>query len=150
MKVILLEDISNLGTAGEVVTVKRGFGMNYLLPEGKAEMVTKSRLNEVETHKAAIRKKAEHFHKRALEVKTQLESYPLVIKMKTGETGRLYGAVTGMAIVKAVKEQTNIEIEKRDVTIPIPIKEQGTYKVNVKLHPEVVADIKVTIEQLKD
>lgn len=150
MKVILLEDIPNLGTAGEVVVVKRGFGMNFLLPEGKAEMVTKSRLNEIETHKIAIKKKAEYFHKRSLEVKTQLESYPLIIKMKCGEAGRLYGAVTNLAVVSAVKVQTGIEIDKRDVKIPDPIKELGTYKVNVKLHPEVVADIKVTIEQLKD
>ena len=150
MKIILLEDIPNLGKAGEVVEVKRGYGKNFLLPEGKAEMVTKSRLKELEIHRVQIQKKAEYLHKRAETVKGQLEEIHLIMKMKCGETGRLYGRVTTIAVAKAVKEQTGIEISKRDVSIPETIKELGTHKVNVKLHPEVIADLKLDIEKIEE
>jgi large subunit ribosomal protein L9 len=145
MKVILLENIPKLGLAGEVVEVKRGFGANYLIPEGKAESVTKSRLKELETHQKQIKEKASYLKERAEKVKSQLEERPLEVKMKAGEGGKLYGSVTGIAVAKAVKEQFNIEIDKRDVTIPESIKIIGTHTINVKLHPEVVADIRIDV-----
>ena len=145
MKVILLEDIPKLGTAGEVVEVKRGFGRNFLLPQQKAELVTKSRLKELETHQEQIRQKAVHIKQRAEKVRDQIQERPLEVQMKAGEGGKLYGSVTGIAVAKAVKEQFDIDIDKSDVKIPEPIKIIGTYTINVKLHPEVVADIKIDV-----
>lgn len=145
MKVILLEDIPKLGTAGEVVEVKRGFGKNFLLPQRKAELVTKSRLKELETHQEQIRQKAEFIKQRAEKVRDLIQERPLEVHMKAGEGGKLYGSVTGIAVAKAVKGQFDIDIDKGDVKIPDPIKIIGTYTINVKLHPEVVADIKIDV-----
>lgn len=148
MKVILVEDVPKLGSAGEVVEVKKGYGRNFLIPQGKAELVTKSRLKEIETHQEQIRKKALFIKERAEKTKENLETRPLEIKMKAGEGGKLYGSVTGITIAKAIKEQFNIDIDKRDVTIIEPIKIIGTHTINVKLHPEVIADIKIDVSAL--
>ena len=145
MKVILLEDIPKLGNAGEVVDIKRGFGANFLLPQGKAEIVTKSRLKELETHQKQIQEKAVYVKQRAEQVRDKIMEKPLVVTMKTGETGKLYGAVTGIAVAKAVKEQFNIDIVKGDVKIAEPIKVIGTYTIRIKLHPEVEADVKIDV-----
>ncbi|MFH1514105.1 MAG: 50S ribosomal protein L9 [bacterium] len=145
MKVILLEDIPKLGAAGEVVEVKRGFGANFLLPQRKAELVSKSRLKELETHQEQIRQKAAFIKQRAENVRDQIQARPLEVRMKAGEGGKLYGSVTGIAVAKAVKEQFGIDIDKQDVKIPEPIKIIGTHTINVKLHPEVVADIKIDV-----
>lgn len=146
MKVILLEDVPKLGNAGEVVEVKRGFGANFLLPGGKAEIVTKSRLKELETHQKQIQQKAVHVKHKAEQVRDKIMERPLVVHMKAGEGGKLYGSVTGIAVAKAVKEQFGIEIDKSDVSIAEPIKIIGTYTINIKLHPEVIADIKIDVE----
>ncbi|MCD6218665.1 50S ribosomal protein L9 [bacterium] len=146
MKVILLEDVPKLGKAGKVVEVKRGFGTNLLLPQGKAEIVTKSRLKELETHQKQIQQKSVYIKQRAEQVRDKIMERPLVVHMKAGEGGKLYGSVTGIAVAKAVKEQFGIDIDKSDVSITESIKIIGTYTINVKLHPEVIADIKIDVE----
>jgi len=145
IKVILLEDVPNLGKAGEVVEVKRGFGSNFLLIGKKAELVSKGKLKEIDAVQKQVREKAAYQLKKAQEVREQLQARPLTVKMKIGEAGKLYGSVTGIAVAKSVREQFGIEIDKRDVTIPEPIKIMGTHVVNVKLHPEVIADIRIDV-----
>jgi len=145
MKVILLQDVPHLGKTGEVVEVKRGYGTNYLLIDKKAELVSKGKLKEIDATQKQVRDKAAFQLKKAEEVRKQLETKPLVVKMKVGEASKLYGSVTGISVAKAVREQFGIEIDKRDVTIPETIKIIGTYTVNVKLHPQVVADIRIDV-----
>ena len=149
MKVILLEDIPRLGKAGEVVEVKRGYGANFLLLQKKAELVSKGKLKEIEVIQEQVRQKAAFQIKRAEEVRGKIQERPLSVHMKAGEGGKLYGAVTGIAVAKAVRQQFGIEIDKRDVTIPEPIKILGTYTINVKLHPQVIADIRIDVEPEK-
>lgn len=150
MKVILLIDVPKLGKAGEVVDVKRGFGANYLLLQKKAELVSKGKLKEIEAIQEQVRHKAAFQLKKAEEVRDKLQERPLAVRMKAGEGGKLYGAVTGIAVAKAVREQFGIEIDKRDVVISEPIKIMGTHTVNVKLHPQVVADIRIDVEPEKE
>jgi large subunit ribosomal protein L9 len=149
MKVILLEDVPRLGKAGEVVEVKRGYGANYLLLQKKAEMVSKGKLKEIEGVQEQIRQKATFQLKKAQDVRDKIQERPLTVHMKAGEGGKLYGAVTGIAVAKAIKAQMGIEIDRRDVTIPEPIKIIGTHTINVKLHPQVVADIRIDVEPEK-
>jgi len=149
MKVILLEDVPRLGKAGEVVEVKRGYGANYLLLQKKAEMVSKGKLKEIEGVQEQIRQKAAFQLKKAQDVRDKIQERPLTVHMKAGEGGKLYGAVTGIAVAKAIKAQMGIEIDRRDVTIPEPIKIIGTHTINVKLHPQVVADIRIDVEPEK-
>lgn len=149
MKVILLEDVPRLGKAGEVVEVKRGYGANYLILHKKAEILSKGKQKELEAIQEQVRQKAAYQLKKAQEVRDKIQERPLSVRMKAGEGGKLYGAVTGIAVAKAIQEQFGIEIDKRDVTIPEPIKILGTYTVNVKLHPQVVADIRIDVEPEK-
>ena len=150
MKVILLEDVPNLGKAGEVVEVKRGYGANYLLPNKMAEMVSLGKMKEIEAIQEQVRQKAVFVHKKAEDVKKHLEERALTILMKAGEGGKLYGSVTGIAVAKAVREQFGIDVDKREVTIPEPVKIIGTHRVTIKLHPEVVADIKIDVNALNE
>lgn len=150
MKVILTKDVLSLGETGDIVNVADGYARNYLLPSGMAEKATDGALKRRDQNLARIKMKAEKLHQQALDVAKAIEaSEKLVIKAKAGETGKLYGAITTRQIAKLIKETTDQEVDRKNITLNTPINQVGEYeltikltsKVSSKLPVEVVADI---------
>ena len=147
MKIILKKDVTNLGEAGEVVEVKNGYALNYLVPQGFATVATKSALKQ---HEETIRQRA---HKEAKivadaeAVKAQVESMPVKISAKVSESGKLYGAVTSAMVADALAA-LGINIDKKNVTVP-EIKEAGEYEGTAKIYKAVVAAVKIIVEPEK-
>lgn len=147
MKIILKKDVTNLGEAGEVVEVKNGYALNYLVPQGFATVATKSALKQ---HEETIRQRA---HKEAKivadaeAVKAQVESMPVKIAAKVSESGKLYGAVTSAMVADALAA-LGINVDKKNVNVP-EIKEVGEYEGCAKIYKAVVAAVKVIVEAEK-
>jgi large subunit ribosomal protein L9 len=145
MKVILREDIDNLGKSGELVTVKDGFGRNYLLPRGKAVLASEQNLRQLEHEKAVITARNAKLKGAAEEQAKKLGSVKAVIKRKVGEQDKLYGSVTALDIAEALASQGQ-QIDRRAIHMPEPIKAVGSYEVEMRLHRDVVAKIKVEVQ----
>ena len=147
MKVILLADVKGLGKANDVVEVNDGYARNFLFKKKLAKESSVSNLNEVNLKKGA---KAEH-ERRALaaakDLKKKLDGQSVSLKMKAGEGGKLYGAVTSQDVSDALKKD-GFDIEKKQVVIKDPIRNVGTFGVRIKLHPEVSCEINVNVEAL--
>lgn len=147
MKVILLQDVKGLGKEGQVVEVSDGYGRNFLLKKKLAKESSAANLNEVKLKQGA---RAEH-EKRAFEAAQELSKdlggKTFTMKMKSGEGGKLYGAVTAGDVSDLLKKN-GYEIEKKQVVIESPIKNIGTCGVRIKLHPKVSCQINVEVEAL--
>jgi large subunit ribosomal protein L9 len=146
MEVILREDVDKLGRRGEVVKVAEGYGRNFLLPRGLALMVT-------DANKAMIEKERKAHEARLAKEKSEFESLAgrigslrFVAPRKVGENDVLYGSVTSGDVAEFLKAK-GIEIDKRKVQLEEPIKRLGDHEVKIKLHPEVVATLKVMVSK---
>ncbi len=145
MKVILLEDVEKLGARGEVVTVKNGFGRNYLIPKGLAQLATPSALKHAqELLKQAARRLAEE-KDGALEVARQLEKEEILIPVSVGEENRIFGTITNQQIAVALAKR-GFSIDRRKIALDTDIRLTGVYTASVKLHPEVTGQVKVRVE----
>jgi large subunit ribosomal protein L9 len=145
MRLILTQEVAGLGEAGDVVEVKDGYGRNYLVPRGLGIRWTKGG----ETHVATLRKS----HERrviadldtAHDVRTRLEGTHVTLSARAGEAGRLFGAITPTDIVTAITKAGGPQVDKRRVEVPNPIKTVGTHTVTVRLHPDVVASVRIDV-----
>lgn len=144
MQVILREDVDKLGKIGDTVKVKDGYARNYLIPMKKAIEATPKNLRALEHTKKMVSDRLRRLKKEAATVADRLKTISVVIKAKAGEEGKLFGAVTSMDIAEAVRAQ-GIEIDRRKIILDEPIKRLGEYTVQVKLHADVAADIKVSV-----
>ncbi|NCD20020.1 MAG: 50S ribosomal protein L9 [Actinobacteria bacterium] len=144
MKLILTQEVPGLGVSGDVVEVKDGYGRNYLLPRGFATVWTKGAARQIEQMRAArqAREIASVDHARALRDRIQSETF--VLRMRAGDTGRLFGAVTA-AEIAGVLAENGIEVDRRRVRMGNPIKSVGDYKVSVRLHDDVDADVNLQV-----
>jgi large subunit ribosomal protein L9 len=131
MQVILIQDVNNLGGANELVTVKDGYGRNYLIPHKLAVEANSSNLKQFEERKKQLAKKEEKLLAEINSVISVLQSSPLKIGAKTGTSGKIFGSVTSVQIVRAIREQKGYEIDRRRITIPDEVKELGTYKAKI-------------------
>ncbi len=145
MKVILREDIDNLGKSGELVTVKDGYGRNFLLPRGKAVLASEQNLRQLEHEKAVITARNAKLKGAAEEQAKKIGSVKAVIKRKVGEQDKLYGSVTALDIAEALAAQGQ-QVDRRIIHLPEPIKAVGSYEVEMRLHRDVVAKIKVEVQ----
>ncbi len=145
MKVILTQEVSKLGTPGDVVDVKPGYGRNYLLPEGFAIAWTKGAEKQIAVIKRARSAREIRDLGHANEVKTQLEGLQITLKARAGDGGRLFGSITPTEVAAAVKSAGGPEIDRRRLELPGHIKSTGTYRVQLKLHPEVTANFDVNV-----
>ena len=145
MQVILLDDVPGLGEAGDLVKVKAGYGRNYLIPQGLAQLATREGLNRVES----IRRAGEERRRKSiLEVKDRiaaLEGKTLLVPMKVGGEARLFGAVTTLLLAEKIREQYQLEIDRRYIALQDPIKYLGTYEVLLKAGSAVAATIRVEV-----
>ena len=144
MQVILREDIDTLGRMGDVVKVADGYGRNYLVPMKKAIEATPKNVHAMDHAKKMVSDRIRKMKKEATVEADKIKSISVLIKVKTGEEGKLFGAVTSKDIAEAVKAQ-GVEIDKRKIVLDEPIKRIGDYTVTVKLHTDITADIKVSV-----
>lgn len=140
MEVILKEDVPNLGYKDDIVNVKRGYGRNYLIPQGKAYIATESAKKVLAENLKQRAHKIEKIKNEAHELANKLEGVSLTIGAKTSSTGTIFGSVTNIQIADALKEK-GFEIDRKLILIKDPVKEVGTYKATVKLHKEVSVEI---------
>ncbi len=144
MKIILRENIETLGNMGDIVTVKKGFARNYLLPRNLAVEANPRNIKEFEHHKRIIQEKVNKVRNAAQILAEKIASKPVVIKTKAGEEDKLFGSVTNIDIQKALKE-AGFDIEKRKIILEEPIKRLGEYTVKIKFHHEVTVNLAVHV-----
>jgi large subunit ribosomal protein L9 len=145
MKVIFLQDVKGQGKKGEIKEVSTGYAQNFLFKKGLAVEATTENINKMKQAKAAEERKAAAALAEAKEVAAVLKETTVVVKTKTGEGGRVFGAVSSKQIADALKEQKNLNIDKRKILLDEAIKSLGTTVVAVKLHPEVTAELRVQV-----
>ncbi|MDQ6785805.1 MAG: 50S ribosomal protein L9 [Acidobacteriota bacterium] len=143
-KILLREDVDNLGGRGEIVRVKAGYARNYLLPHQLATLATKGNINQIEKERSALLKKAASEKSTAEAQSEQMKDISLSFERKAGEGGTLFGSVTSMDIAEALKAK-GYEIDRRKIALKEAIKETGDYTVNVKLHREVTLPVAVKV-----
>jgi large subunit ribosomal protein L9 len=144
VQVILREDVASLGHAGDLVQVKPGFARNYLIPQGKAIAATEASKRELEHQKRVIAEKVAR-EKALLEAeRKKLDGVVIEITAQAGEEGRLFGSVTAAQIADVLIER-GLEVDRRKIDLPDPIKALGEHEVPVRLHREVIATLKVKV-----
>ncbi|MFA5275937.1 MAG: 50S ribosomal protein L9 [Candidatus Omnitrophota bacterium] len=144
MEVILTKDVEKVGKAGAVIKVKDGFARNFLLPGGLALPVTAGNLKKLEQDKQKKAEQAEKLKNEALALKERLSGLSLTIPAISQEDEKLYGSIAAHDIAVALKEES-FNIDKNLIELAEPIKQLGIYEVDVKLHPEVIAKLKIWI-----
>ncbi len=146
MKLILTAEVDHLGVAGDTVEVKDGYGRNFLLPRGLAIVATRGAQKQADEIRRARDAKKVHDREHADEIKAAITALgPISLRVKTHDSGKLFGSVTASDIAQAIKKAGGPNLDKRSVHLPkAHIKETGTHTVAVHLHPEV--DVKVTLE----
>jgi large subunit ribosomal protein L9 len=150
MKLVLLERVEKLGKIGDIVTVKPGFGRNFLLPRNKALRATPANLEQFEKMKAQIEKENAEKVKAAQKNAKLVENISVVIIRQAGDDGRLYGSVTTRDIAKAISEKSEVEVKHNDIVVDTKFKTIGIYTVKITLHPEVVVQAHVNISRSEE
>ena len=144
MKIILTEDVKKIGKKGEVVNVKQGYFRNYILPNNLGVEANKENLAKLDEHLKQLKKEEDENIKAAMENKEKIEKTEIIIKVKAGENGKLFGSITNMDIKKALDEK-NIEVDKKKID-KADIDSLGDYEVTIKLYQQVSAKLKVKVE----
>lgn len=145
MKVIMLKDVDKVGDKHEVLTVKNGFGRNYLLPRGLAIIANESnmgRLNEMIRREAAQEQKKLDVYQ---DIAKQLDGKTLKVGAKAGTSGRIFGSITQLQVKNHLQEQFGVEVERKKIVLPEDAKEVGTYTLTLKLHPQVTKEMSMEI-----
>ena len=145
MKLILTREVAGLGNAGDVVTVKDGFGRNFLLPRGNAILWTKGGEGQIEGIKRARSAREIRDLDHAKEIKTKLESANIVVKVKIGSTGSMFGSVTDKDLVAAIKSATGETVDRHRIKLTKHIKKVGKYTVRIALESQVIANVPVSV-----
>ena len=145
MNVILLDNVDNLGSIGDLVKVKPGYGRNYLIPQGKAALATPENMKALEARRAELEKAAAEELAAAKERAKLIDGSEVVISANAGSEDKLFGSVGPIDICAAL-EEVQVEVERSEIRMPEgPIQELGEYDIGVHLHPEVDAEIKVRV-----
>ncbi|ODA44026.1 LSU ribosomal protein L9p [Thermodesulfovibrio sp. N1] len=144
MKVILKEDIPNLGKAGQIVHVKDGYARNFLFPKGLALLADEKNMKLLEYQKKKIEEEAKKKRQDAQSIAERLSQVNLKISAKAGEDQKLFGSITSKDIAVAL-EKEGFAIDKKQITVLEPIKRIGEYEVEVRFHENITAKVKVTI-----
>lgn len=145
MKLILTHEVNGLGAPGDVVEVRNGYGRNYLLPRGFAIRWTRGGQKQIDLIQRARRSRDIRTLDEARQVAGQVESLTVRLKQRAGEGGRLFGSVTAGDVAEAVQNSGGPELDKRRIEIKNAIKSVGSHKVEVRLHPDVRATIKLDV-----
>ena len=146
MQVILKKEVQNIGEAGDLVNVKDGYARNYLIPKNYAELATEGALKNREQNLARIKAKQEKLHQEALTKAAEIEKLGSIeLSAKAGESGKLFGTITTKKLCEELKEKSNIEIDRKTVSLNAPINKIGEYTMLIKLTSKVKAELKVVV-----
>lgn len=148
MEVILLEDVKSLGKKGQTVKVNDGYARNFILPKKLGIEATSKNLNELKLQKAHEEKRAKEILEEAQAFAKEIAEKSVVVKIKAGEGGRTFGSISTKEIALAAKEQLGYEIDKKKMQLTDPIKSIGTFRVPIKLHPKVTAELTVKVAEM--
>jgi len=144
MEVILNQDVDKLGNSGAIVKVKDGFARNFLIPNKLAVPLTPANLKKLQQNGLKKTLQLEKIKKESESIKERIEALSLTIPVLSQEEDKLYGSITSQDIMQALKEE-GLDIDKNSIILDEPIKSLGIYEVPIKLHPEIIAKIKVWI-----
>ena len=147
MKVILIEDVKSLGKKGEIVNVSDGYARNILFPKKYALEATPKNINDLKLQKAHEEKVAQAILAEAKAFAEELKDKKVVLSVKVGEGGKVFGSISSKEIQEAAKTQLGYEIDKKKMQLPNPIKALGTTMVPIKLHPKVTAELRVMVKE---
>ena len=147
MEIILLQDVKSLGKKGEIVNVNDGYARNFILPKKLGVEANGKNLNDLKLQKNNEAKVAQEHLDAAKKLAEELKAGKVVRTMKVGEGGRTFGSVSSKEIAEAVKEQMHLDIDKKKIQLTEQIKTLGTHIVSVKLHPEVTAELNVSVKE---
>lgn len=146
MKVILQENLDNLGHIGDIVKVAPGYARNYLIPKGFALLANEKNTKALDHAKRQLEYKKNKMLEQAKALAGKIEAITLTLQHQAGEEGKLFGSVTNMDLAEQLKAQ-GVEIDRKKITLAEPIKQLGEYTVTVKVHPEVAANFKVVVSK---
>ena len=147
MKVILIEDVKSLGKKGQLVEVNDGYARNFILAKKLGLEATPKNLNDLKLKKANDEKVAKEIYEEAKAFGERLKEMEVNVSIKTGEGGKIFGSVSSKEIAEAAKAQLGIELDKKKMVLPSPIKTLGTTLVPIKLHPKVTSELKVNVRE---
>ena len=147
MKVILLQDVKALGKKGDVVNVSDGYARNAIFPKKLGLEATPKNLNDLKLQNQHADKVAQENYEAALAMAENLKDKKVTVKMKAGEGGRTFGSVSSKEISEAAKKQLNLDIDKKKLQLPEPIRTLGVTQVPVRLHPKVTGTLKVWVKE---
>ena len=147
MEIVLLEDVKALGKKGQIVKVNDGYARNFILPKKLGGEATSKNLNDLKLQKANAAKVAAEQLAAAKELAEKIEAVSVTLKMKAGEGGKAFGSVSSKEIAAAAAEQLNLDIDKKKLVLPEPIKTFGNHEVPVKLHKDVTAKLTVKVTE---
>ncbi len=147
MKIILLQDEKKLGKKGDIIEASEGYARNYILPKKIGVEATARNMNDLKLQKANQEKIAQEQLDAAKALAADLESKIVVVKIKAGEGGKTFGSVSSKEIAAALKEQHQIEIDKKKLQLAEALKNFGSYEVTVKLHPQVTGKVTVKVTE---
>ena len=147
MKVILIEDVKSLGKKGQLVEVNDGYARNFILAKKLGLEATPKNLNDLKLKKANEEKVAKEIYEEAKAFGERLKEMEVNVSIKTGEGGKIFGSVSSKEIAEAAKAQLGIELDKKKMVLPSPIKTLGTTLVPIKLHPKVTSELKVNVRE---
>ena len=147
MEVVLLQDVKALGKKGDKVTVSDGYARNFILPKKLGVEANATNLNNLKLQKANAAKVAQEQLDNAKELAAKIAESPLVMSVKVGEGGKVFGSISTKEIAKAFSDKYGMELDKKKMVLEDPIKTLGTYEVGVKLHKDVLAKLKVQVTE---
>lgn len=148
MKVILLEDVKALGKKGDMVEVNNGYARNFILPKKLGVEATGKNINDLKLQKAHQDKVAAEQLAAAQALAADLSEKSVEVKMKVGEGGKTFGAISTKEIAAAAKEQLDMELDKKKISVDEPIRSLGVHNVKIKLHPKVTATLKIKVSEM--
>ena len=149
MRIILRQDVDELGLEGDIVNVANGYGRNYLIPKGMGLEASPQNIKALELQSKKIEVRRVKAREAAEKIKQKVEGTVLTLSQKSGEEGKLYGSVTSMDIASALEKQ-DIVIDRRKILLEKPIKSLGEFEVPVKIYPEITALIRVVVESSEE
>ncbi|MGI6697790.1 MAG: 50S ribosomal protein L9 [Clostridiales bacterium] len=147
MEVILLKDVKGQGKKGEVVKVSDGYARNFLIPKGYAVEATEQGKKRLREQNAIMQRKRQTEEENAKKRAEKISASSVEFEVKAGENGKLFGSITAKDISEALEKQHGIKVDKKKIVLPEPIKNIGEYKVEIKVYPEISAQLGVVIKQ---
>ena len=147
MKIILTQDVKKLGKKGEIIEVSDGYARNYILPQKLGIEANNKNLNDLKLQKISEEKTAQRQLEEAKGLAEQIEQQVVVVSMKAGEGGKVFGSVSSKEIAAAMKAQNGMELDKKKIQLQEPIKSFGIHEIGVKLHPQVVGILRIKVEE---